>query len=304
MGFFLKGFIVLLLTLLSTQSFAQEKINVIATFSILGDVVKNVGGNKIDLAVLVGSDGDAHTFEPTPKESVLLAHADIIFENGLYFEHWIDHLYEAAGSKAIRVVVTAGIEPIAISSKERVDLKGNPKDVDPHAWHDVKNVMLMTQRIRDGLMAIDPQHATYYQENAQGYLHELSNLDLWVDETLRDIQDERRQLVTSHDALGYFAKRYGFKVIGAVIPSATTEAEDPSAEHIARLLNLVKSSGVKAIFAENIHNAKLMKMLSKETGVVLAPKLYTDALGQQKSEGETYIKMMRHNVLIFAEYLK
>lgn len=282
----------------------NQKMKIVATYSILGDVVKNVAGDKVELTVLVGPDGDAHIFEPTPKESIVLSRADVIFENGLHFEHWIDHLYEASGSKARRVVVTDGMKLIVLATHERINDKRSSTDVDPHVWQDVRNMMLITQQVRDSLIAVDTVNAAYYKENARKYLAELNDLENWIRETLKNIPDEKRKLITSHDALGYFAKRYSFEVVGTAIPSATTEAEDPSAAHIAQLLGLVKSSGVKALFAENIHNAKLIEMLSKEAGVVLAPRLYTDALGAAGSDGDTYVRMMRHNVKIIAEYLK
>ncbi len=269
------------------------KIKVVATHSILGDIVKNIGGDRIDLTVLVGPDGDAHTFEPTPKEGIVLAEAVLIFENGLHFEHWLNDLYASSGSKAQRVTVTEGIETITLEG-----------DVDPHAWQDVSNAMVMAELVREGLSETDPANAAYYKEHADKYLAALGELDYFIIDTLKDIPEENRKVVTSHDALGYYAKRYGLQVIGAAIPSGTTEAEDPSARQTAMLLDIIKSAGVKALFAENVHNKKLIETLSQETGVRLAPDLYTDALGAEGSEGDTYIKMMRHNTGIFAEYLK
>lgn len=305
MRFYFKLIGIVLFTVFPAGAWANTgQIKVVATFSILGDVVKNVGGDKINLTVMVGPDGDAHTFEPTPKESILLAKADVIFENGLFFEHWMDDFYAASGSRAKRVVVTQGIETISLATQKPADVNANPDDVDPHVWQDANNVMVIVQRVRDGLVSVDPDNKAEYEQNARQYLEELNDLNRWISETLKNIPAEKRKLVTSHDSLGYFAKGYGFQFIGAAIPSATTEAEDPSAAETARLLDVIKSSGVKALFSENIHNAKLIKAISVDTGVVMAPALYTDALGAAGSEGETYIKMMRHNVKIFAEYLK
>ncbi len=295
------------ISLFTYSAFAQEAsvpVKVVASFSILGDIVKNVGGDKIDLSVLVGPDSDAHTFEPTPEENIILSQASIVFENGLHFEHWMNDLYESSGSKAKRVVVTEGVEPISSAAHEDIDEQGSLEDIDPHVWHDISNVMVMTERVRDGLMAVDPVNAQYYKENAEIYLARLGELNHWIIDTLKDLNDDQRQLVTSHDSLGYFAKRYGFKVIGTVIPSATTEAEDPSAADLARLIDQIKSTRVKAVFAENIHNKKTIETLSRDAGVQLAPGLYTDALGEPGTAGESYVKMMEHNVRIFAEYLK
>ncbi len=273
-----------------------DKINAIATTSIIGDVVKNVAGEAVHLVVLVGPDGDAHEYEPIPADSINIAKADIILENGLRLEHWLDKLYSASGSKAKRIIVSQGVSP-------RV-FEGNPHDVDPHAWQDVSNVVIYTKNIRDALVAIDPANKDKYFTNANDYIRQLQALDAWVLAQVAAIPVDQRKLVTNHDALGYFAKTYGFKMIGAVTPSATTEAADPSAKQTADLLNIIKSNGVHAIFSENMANPKLARTLAQEAGVVVGPELYTDALGPLGSEGETYLKMMRHNVKIFVEYLK
>lgn len=272
------------------------KPKVIATISIIGDVVKNVAKDAVDLIVLVGPDGDAHEYEPVPGDSVNIAKADIIFENGLYLEHWLDKLYAASGSKARRVIVSQGV---ALRIFE-----DNPQEVDPHAWQDVTNVIIYTQNVRDALVAFDPAHKDQYTINANNYIQKLQSLNAWIQAQVAFIPVDKRKLVTNHDALGYFARSYGFKIIGAVIPSATTEASDPSAQQTVRLLNIIKANGVHAIFSENMANPKLAQTLSKEAGVQVGPELYTDALGLKGSEGETYLKMMRHNVKIFLEYLK
>ncbi len=272
------------------------KINAIATISIIGDVVKNVARGAVNLVVLVGPDGDAHEYEPIPADSVNIVRADIIFENGLHLEHWLDKLYSASGSKAKRVIVSQGVSP-------RI-FEGNLRETDPHAWQDVTNVILYTQNVRDALVAIDPANKGLYESNAKNYIQQLQALDDWVKTEVAAIPVDKRKLVTNHDALGYFAKRYGFQIIGAVIPSATTEAADPSAKETADLLNIIKSNGVHAIFSENMANPKLTRTLSKEAGVQVGPEVYTDALGPPGSKGETYLKMIQHNVKIFVEYLK
>ena len=273
-----------------------DKTNVIATISIIGDVVKNVAGDSVNLITLVGPDGDAHEYEPIPADSINIAKANIIFENGLNLEHWLDKLYSASGSKAKRIVVSKGVSP-------RI-FEDNPQETDPHAWQDVTNVILYTQNVRDALIALDSANKDKYTANAADYIAKLQSLDAWVQAQVVLIPVDKRKLVTNHDALGYFARRYGFQIIGAVIPSATTEAADPSAKQTADLLNIIKSNGVHAIFSENMANPKLARTLAKEAGVVVGPELYTDALGPLGSEGETYLKMIRHNVKIFVEYLK
>ena len=273
-----------------------DKVNVIATISIIGDVVKNVAGDSVKLVTLVGPDGDAHEYEPIPADSVNIAKADIIFENGLHLEHWLDKLYEASGSKAKRIVVSQGVSP-------RI-FEDNPSETDPHAWQDVTNVILYTQNVRNALDALDPANKNLYDANAQDYIQKLQALDTWVKEQVALIPVDKRKLVTNHDALGYFARRYGFQIIGAVIPSATTEAADPSAKEITDLLGIIKANGVHAIFSENMANPKLAETLAKEAGVAVGPELYTDALGPVGSDGETYLKMIKYNVDVFQKYLK
>ncbi len=275
---------------------SAEHLKAVATISIIGDVIKQVAGDAVDLTVLVGPDGDAHEYEPVPADSVHLAQADIIFENGLHLEHWLDKLYSASGSKAERVTVSEGVRPIM--------LPDNPRETDPHAWQDVENVVLYTQHVRDALTAVDPADQAQFSANAQKYIEQLKALDLWVKGQVASIPVDRRKLVTNHDALGYFARAYGFQIIGAVIPSATTEAADPSAQETARLLDIIKANGVHAVFAENMANPKLAKALAQEAGVRMGPGLYTDALGPAGSAGDSYIKMIRFNVQVFTDYLK
>jgi zinc/manganese transport system substrate-binding protein len=273
-----------------------DKIKAVATISIIGDVVRNVAGDAVDLTVLVGPDGDAHEYEPIPSDSVNIAKADIIFENGLQLEHWLDKLYTASGSKAKRVIVSEGITP-------RI-FEDNPQEVDPHAWQDVSNVIIYAQHIRDAFIAIDPANKGLYTMRANDYIQQLQTLDAWVKGQVASIPVAQRKLVTNHDALGYFARAYGFKIIGAVIPSATTEASDPSAQQTVQLLNIIKSNGVHAIFSENMANPKLVDTLSQEAGVEVGPVLYTDALGPIGSAGDTYLKMIKYNVGVFQKYSK
>ena len=273
---------------------AQE-LNVVSTNSILADWVDHVGGDLVRSAVLVGVNGDPHTFEPSPKDDVLLKKADVIFEIGLHLEPWLDKLYRSSGSKAIRNRVTEDLMLI------RAD--GRNED-DPHVWHDVGNAVIMVQAIRDALIKADPQHSNGYRNNADVYLAKLSTLDAWVVEEIVNIPKARRKLVTSHDTFGYFSRRYGFEIIGAVIDSATTEAADPSAFKIAQLVEKIKASAVTAIFVENVANPQMAQAIAREAGVKVAPQLYSDALGAPGSDGEDYIKMMTHNVRTIVEALR
>lgn len=283
-------------------------VRVVATNSILGDLVENVGGGNVDLTTLVGPNGDAHTFEPAPSDNAELAEAGVVFQNGLGFEPWLGDLYESSGSEAERVVVTDGIEPLPIAAGEHghededAHAAGEAGGLDPHVWHDVDNTVVMVKAIRDALSEADPANARAYEKNAGRYISELAALDAGVREEVASIPEENRVLFTSHDTFGYFAERYGFEVDTA-LASASTEAGDPSAGQTARLVEEVEESGVPAIFADNVSDAGVMEGIASEAGVELAPPLYTDALGGPGSRGGTYVEMVRYNVSVMSEAL-
>jgi ABC-type Zn uptake system ZnuABC Zn-binding protein ZnuA len=289
----------------AVASSTSEKLKVVATFSILGDLVQNVGGDKIELYTLVGPGSDTHTFEPSPSDSVALVEAKLIFENGLGLETWLDKLYIASGSQAKRVAVTEGLEPIAMAEggheehteeAEHAEGEGHVHgEFDPHVWQDVANVIHEVERIRDALVEADPAGAKTYQANAEVYLGQLKELDAWVVGEVEKLPKDRRKLVTSHDTFGYFARRYGFDVVGSGLGS-TTEAGDPSAAQLVSLVEEIKGAGVPVVFVENVSNPRLMEQIAAEAGVTLGPALYTDALTELGGDGDTYIKMMRHNV--------
>ncbi len=285
------------------------KLKVLATYSILGDLVRNVAGDSAEVLTLVGPDGDAHTFDPAPQDGMTVADCGVIFENGAGFETWLDDLYSSSGAKAPRVVVSAGLElregQCTHSKAEREKLgHSHAHELDPHLWHDVKNAIHMVGIIRDKLCEIDPPHAEQYRANAAAYLKKLDALHTWVEGEVGKLPADRRKLVTNHDTFGYFAERYGFTVPGAVLSSVSTEAADPSAAEFAQLVEKVKGTKVPAVFAENVHNPKLMERLANEAGVKLAPPLYTDALGRPGTPGDTYEGMIRHNVTTMTDALK
>jgi ABC-type Zn uptake system ZnuABC Zn-binding protein ZnuA len=424
-----------------TATPAAEPLKVVATYSILGDLVQNVvgDGELIELTVLVGPGGDAHTYQPTPQDSVALAEADILFENGLEFEGWIDDLYAASGSTATRVAVADAIpdlipsaghshdhedalahacehfedapEPVTADALDAAPTAAIPDDhthyivelnngaglvslsraedaevsfflasdvpfavsqagavidpeivepvaegcdaiaivytydlppgdyavrfgpgagasvalvweeadhshghdehghdehghdehghshgeYDPHVWHDPNNAMVMVEAIRNALVGADPANAAVYALNADAYLDELRTLDSYIVDAVAQVPEARRKLVTTHDTFGYFARRYGFTVLGTALGSLSTEAADPAAGQIAELVEAIRAAGVPAIFAENIANPALMETIAAEAGVELAPTLYTDALGESGSPGATYLDMVRFN---------
>lgn len=266
----------------------DDRLRVVATFSILGDVVANVGGDRVALTTLVGPDGDAHVYEPTPQDAAAIANAAVVFENGLGFEAWLDELVEGSGTTAVRVVTTDGIEA-GVLVEEGVE------EQDPHVWQDVRNEIVVAEHVRDALVAADPDGKDAYEANAAAYMDELEALDAEIEERVASLPAERRKLVTTHDAFGYFARRYGFEIVGTALP-LSTEAADPAAGDVAALVDRIEAAGVPAIFAENIENQALLERIANDAGVEPGPDLYSDALGPAGSAGATYLGMMRTNV--------
>jgi zinc/manganese transport system substrate-binding protein len=300
---------------LTPPSFAQtpvagEPVQVVASFSILGDLVKNVGGEAVAVTTLIGPGVDAHTYDPAPADLVVLTKADVIFENGLGFEPWLDRFFASAQPSGARIVVTEGITPREAGANGEHEGEAQVEDgadehgkFDPHVWHDVANVIVMVGNIRDALVVADPARAELYEANAAAYIAELEALDATIREQVGTLPEERRKLITSHDTFGYFADAYGFDVLGTALGSLSTEAGDPSARDIAMLITQIEEAGVPAIFAENVANPDLMESIAAEAGVELAPPLYTDALGPQESPGGTYIGMMESNVTTIVDAL-
>lgn len=286
-------------------------LHVVATYSILGDLVNQVAGGHARVTVLVGPGGDAHTYEPTPQDSVALHDAAIVFENGLGFETWLDKLYAASGSLARRVVVSGGLTPRRADAGHGGHSHGHDHDhddhqhgeVDPHIWHDVRHARSMVEAIAQAMINADPGHAVLFASNRDAALARLDALHAWVSEQVDLIPPQRRVLVTTHDTFGYFADRYGFRVVNLMV-SFTTEAADPSAAELAAVIDRIRSLGVPAVFAESIVNPKLTEQVAREAGVRTVATLYTDALGEAGGPADTYEKLMRHNVTQMVEALQ
>lgn len=291
----------------------SDRPRVVVTFSVLADIVANVAGEHVDLHTLVGPDGDVHTFEPTPADGRRLSDAVLVFENGLHYEAWLDSLYRATGSSARRVAVTDGLpvlhadadehegEDEHADEDEQDDGHGHT-DEDPHMWQDVSRVVHMTTLIRDALAEADPAHSDAYHANASAYVAQLQALDSWILESVARIPEPRRKIVTPHNTFAYFADRYGFQVAGTALASSSTEAQ-PSAGHVAELVEEIRHQGVPVIFPENLGNQQLMQRLAAEAGVALGPPLYTDALGLPGSGAASYLDLMRHNVSALVSHL-
>lgn len=271
----------------------------VVTFSILDDVVQNVGGECVETTVLVGRDGDTHVYEPTPEASVRMAEAELVIADGLGFEPWLDDLYAASGAKGTRVTAMEGVTPLTPAAEGVAANADHADEVDPHAWQNPENMRTATITVRDALIKANPACASVITENAARYDAKLVELNTEIVTAVEAIPTTQRILVTSHDSLGYFAKQYGFTVETA-LGAFSTESADPSAARVAELADIIRASGVPAIFVENTGGSDLVDRLAKEAGVALAPPLYTDALGPEDSPGGTYIGMMRSNAEVIS----
>jgi zinc/manganese transport system substrate-binding protein len=266
---------------------AQDKLKVLATFSILGDFVKNVGGDRVEVATLVGPNSDAHVYAPAPADAKKVADAKVVIVNGLGYEGWMSRLAKASGSKAPVVVASKGV-------KERKAPGGHGHGgADPHAWQSVANAKIYVANIRDALIAADPAGKAAYEANAAAYLGKLDALDQDVKATVAAIPADRRKIISTHDAFGYFQQAYGVEFIAP--QGVSTEAE-PSARDVARIITQVKKQKIPAVFLENIADPRLMERIAQESGARVGGKLYSDALTDAKGDAPTYLDMMRHNI--------
>ena len=261
---------------------AQERLNVVASFSILGDFVRNVGGDRVNVTTLVGPDGDVHVYTPAPSDAQRIAGAKLMIINGLGLEGWLPRLLQSSGSKASIVVATQGIAPLKIGS-----------DADPHAWQSVANARIYVTNIRDALVAADPADASAFRANAEGYLTKLYALDREVREAIAQIPQNSRKVISTHDAFGYFAQAYGIEFIAPLGVSTESEA---SARDIAGIITEIKTRKIPAVFLENISDPRLIRRISAETGARVGGTLYSDGLTAEKGDAPTYIDMVRHNI--------
>ncbi len=270
---------------------SQEKLKVLATFSILGDFVRNVGSDRVEVTTLVGPNSDAHVYAPAPADAKRVADAKVVITNGLGFEGWMSRLIKASGSKAPVVAATKGVkERKAAGSHGHGHGHGV---VDPHAWQSVGNAKVYVTNIRNALIAADPANKAAYEANATAYLAKLDALDQEVKAAVAAIPADRRRIITSHDAFGYFQQAYGVEFIAP--QGVSTEAE-ASARDVARIIVQVKNQKIPAVFLENITDPRLLEQIAKETGARVGGKLYSDALTEANGNAPNYIELMRHNI--------
>jgi zinc/manganese transport system substrate-binding protein len=298
---------------------AQTKKNVVASFSILGDIVSNVGKDRITVTTLVGPDQDAHVFQVTPEHLKTIARADLIVVNGLGFEGWQERVLKTTSYRGDVVVASKGIAAIEREddhdehdhdhghAHDHAHDKGHdhaghdhgPRD--PHAWQDPRNVIVYTRNIAAALSKLDPAGASVYEKNAAAYIAKLTELDQWAQKQFGSIPKAKRQVITSHDAFAYFGARYQVQFLA---PQGLSTDSEPSARDVANLIRQIKTQKINAVFVENMASPRLIQQINQETGTRLGGKLYADALSKAGGDAPDYITMMRFNVMQLVEKIK
>ncbi|MCF4164090.1 metal ABC transporter substrate-binding protein [Zavarzinia compransoris] len=333
----LRSTLVALSLLAATPALADEPLKVVASFSILGDMVANVGGDRIALTTLVGPDGDAHVFQPSPRDAKAVAAADLVIVNGLGFEGWMERLAESAGYDGQVAVASTGVTPRKMDEGEEHEEHAGEDhdhdhdgeemhadddhehdgeeheehaeaehghhhhgDIDPHAWQSIGNAVIYVDNITAALIAADPADAAVYRANADAYKAKLTALDAKVKGAIAALPPERRKIITSHDAFGYFADAYGLEVLA---PQGVSTESEASAKGVAELIEQIKAAKAPAVFLENVTDPRLIKQIADETGARIGGTLYSDALSDASGPASTYIAMFEHNLAALAEAL-
>jgi zinc/manganese transport system substrate-binding protein len=278
----------------ATWASAQDRPRVIASFSILADLVQAVGGDSIDVSAIVGPDQDAHVREPTPSSARAIVGAKAVVLLGLGFDAWMEKLARASGFKGLTIVAGDGVEPVRGHS----DHGQHRHRVDPHVWQDPQRTMRIVATITEGLVAIDRDATERYRVRAKAYRAELEELDREIRAAIAAIPEARRKIYTSHDAFGYFANRYG---VTFRAPRGVSTDGEPSAADIARLIRQIRQEKVRVVFVENITEPKLIERIAAETGARVGGRLYTDALSGSSGPAPNYLMMMRHNLRLMVD---
>jgi ABC-type Zn uptake system ZnuABC Zn-binding protein ZnuA len=282
---------------------SDDSVKVLASTTFLADIAQNVAGDRLKVESLLPFGADPHAYQAAPSDVAKIAESDLLILNGVEYEHFIESLLENAGGERIVVEGTTGLEPHHMEEHaDEAESSEEHEAGDPHMWLDPNLVITYVENIRNGLMDVDPQGLEVYAANADAYIEELKRLDILIREEVGTVPVERRLLVTNHEAMGYFAERYDFTVIGAVIPSLSSDA-GTSAKRMAGLVDVIKSSGAPAIFLGELENPDLADQIAEETGVKVVHDLYLESLTEGSPAG-TYIDMMKHNVTQIVNALK
>jgi zinc/manganese transport system substrate-binding protein len=293
------------ITLSPLASASAEPLKVIASFSIIGDFAQNVGGERVEVTTLVGPDGDAHVYEPRPADAVAMAGADVVLVNGLHFEGFLGRLVETSGAKAQIVELSKGVEPLKMREEHEAEGEAHEAaaeaeeghhhhgDTDPHAFQSIANAKIYVKNIADAFCAADAEGCDAYKANSEAYTQKLAAAEDEVKAAVASIPADKRVIITSHDAFGYFEREYGLTFLAP--EGISTEAE-ASAADVAALIRQVREDKASAIFVESITNARLAEQIASETGLELGGTLYSDALSAADGPAPTYIELMRHNI--------
>jgi zinc/manganese transport system substrate-binding protein len=263
-----------------------KTLEVVASFSVLGEIVKEVAGDKAEVHTLVGPDGDAHTFEPTPNDAKTLGNADLVIVNGLGLERWMERLIEASGYKGTVAVASHGVHP-------RLMVEEGASITDPHAWQDLANGRIYVRNIAQNLAAADPSDADYFNARAKSYDATLAALDTWVRAEIAQVPAAKRRVITTHDAFGYFGAAYGVTFLA---PEGVSTDAEPTAGGLAKLIDQVRRDKIRALFLENVTSPQLMQTIAQETGVPLGGALFSDALSPPGGPAPTYVDMFKNNL--------
>jgi zinc/manganese transport system substrate-binding protein len=280
---------------------AADPMPVTASFSVLADLVRQVGGDRVAVATLVGPGGDAHVYQPTPADAKALAASKLLVVNGLGFEGWMTRLQKSSGFKGLVVTASAGIKPQQMDEEEHGHGHARGKKVnDPHAWQSLANGRIYVANIRDGLVKADPEGKAAYEANASRLLAQIDALEPEVRAAIQAIPAARRKLVTSHDAFGYFATAYGLDFLA---PAGVSTESEASAADVAKIIRQVKAEKIPAVFVETITDKRLLEQIAKESGARIGGALYSDSLSAPGGPAATYLDMFRHNVRTLTEAL-
>jgi zinc/manganese transport system substrate-binding protein len=298
---------------------AADKVKAVASFSILGDMVRKVGGERVEVVTLVAPDADAHVFSPTPADAKTLAGADVFFVNGLGFEGWMERLEKSSGFKGKTVVVSKGVKPLTMEEEEghhhgeeadhdhddrakderdhdehaKADDDDEPEVTDPHAWQDLANGKIYVANICDGLIAADPEGKDIYAANATKYLDALAKEEIAVTAAINSLPEGRRKIITSHNAFGYFGSAYGLEIIA---PEGVSTESEASAQDVAKIIRQIREEKIRAVFLENVADHRLLDRIARETGAKIGGTLYSDSLSGPDGPAPTYLDMFRHNI--------
>lgn len=275
-------------------------LRVLAVETFLAEITQNVAGDRLQVDSLIPLGLDPHAFEPTPQDVARISQSQVLVVNGGGFEEWLDKILENAGGQRLLIDASAGLTPRSPQSGEpALDETGG----DPHFWLDPNNVIAYVENIRDGLSQADPQGKDVYAQNAAAYIERLQELDAWIRAQVEQVPAARRLMVTNHESFGYFADRYGFTIVGAIIPSVSSSAS-PSAQQLAGLVRHIQETGAPALFQETGSNAQLAEQVAAETGARVVTGLLTHSVTAPDGLAPTYIEMMRYNVSAIVEALK